>query len=90
MYQGEVDVQELDLPSFLEIAEDLSIRGLSEGNTDNFTSEEENILQNLTTRYTNNMDDEDLDIGGILGRNANNTTFEEERPSIKQPKHSKQ
>ena len=65
MYQGEVDVQELDLPSFLEIAEDLSIRGLSEGNTDNFTSEEENILQNLTTRYTNNMDDEDLDIGGI-------------------------
>ena len=38
MYQGELDVQELDLPSFLEIAEDLSIRGLSEGNTDNFTS----------------------------------------------------
>ena len=54
MYQGEVYVQELNLPSFLEIAEDLSIRDLSEGNTDKFT--------------------------GILGKNAENTTFEEERP----------
>ena len=43
---------------------------------------EENIPQNLTTRNTNiNMDYEDLDIGGILGKNAENTTFEEERPS---------
>ena len=29
MYQGEVDVAEEDLPSFLEVAEDLLIRGLS-------------------------------------------------------------
>merc|ERR1719291_1170760 len=34
MYQGEVDVAEDDLPSFLEAAEDLNIRGLSEANTE--------------------------------------------------------
>ena len=34
MYQGEVDVSEEDLPSFLEAAEDLNIRGLSEANTE--------------------------------------------------------
>ena len=32
MYQGEVDVAEEDLPAFLEVAEDLNIRGLSERN----------------------------------------------------------
>jgi len=32
MYQGQVDVAEEDLPSFLEVAEDLNIRGLSERN----------------------------------------------------------
>ena len=32
MYQGEVDVAEEDLTSFLEVAEDLLIKGLSEGN----------------------------------------------------------
>ena len=32
MYQGEVNVAEEDLPSFLEVAEDLMVRGLSEGN----------------------------------------------------------
>merc|ERR1712096_385228 len=33
MYQGEVEVAEEDLHSFLEAAEDLNIRGLSEANT---------------------------------------------------------
>ena len=32
MYQGEVNVAEEDLPDFLELAEDLLIRGLSERN----------------------------------------------------------
>ena len=40
MYQGVVDVSEQDLPMFLEIAEDLNIRGLSEANLDSFNSEE--------------------------------------------------
>ena len=40
MYQGVVDVSEQDLPRFLEIAEDLNIRGLSEANLDSFNSEE--------------------------------------------------
>ena len=34
MYQGEVNVAEEDLPSFVEAAEDFNIRGLSEANTD--------------------------------------------------------
>ena len=34
MYQGEVDVSEEDLQSFLEAAEDLNIRGLCESNTE--------------------------------------------------------
>ena len=33
MYQGEVTVAEKDLAGFLEIAEDLRVKGLSEGNT---------------------------------------------------------
>merc|ERR1712096_9218 len=38
MYQGEVDVSEDHLPSFLETAEDLRIRGLSEANTEGLNS----------------------------------------------------
>ena len=34
MYQGEANVSEEDLNNFLEIAEDLNMRGLSEKNTD--------------------------------------------------------
>ena len=30
MYQGEVDMAEQDLPSLIEVAEDLNIRGISE------------------------------------------------------------
>ena len=41
MYQGEVDVAEVDLPSFLEAAEDLNIRGLSEANTESLISNRE-------------------------------------------------
>ena len=32
MYKGEVYVAEEDLPGFLEVAEDLNVRGLSEKN----------------------------------------------------------
>ena len=38
MYQGKVNVDEEDLPSFLEMAEDLLIRGLSEGNQEGSNS----------------------------------------------------
>ena len=41
MYQGQVDVAEEDLRSFLEVAEDLNIRGLSEGNMEAYNSNEE-------------------------------------------------
>merc|ERR1719291_536587 len=42
MYQGEVDVTEDNLHSFLETAEDLNIRGLSEANTEGLNSIREN------------------------------------------------
>jgi len=47
MYQGEVDVTKEDLPSFLEAAEDLNIRGLStsEANTEGLISNKEFILE---------------------------------------------
>ena len=45
MYQGEVDVTEEDLPSFLEAAEDLNIRGLSEANTEGCISKREFFSQ---------------------------------------------
>ena len=38
MYQGEVDVAEDDLHNFLETAEDLYIKGLSEANTEGLNS----------------------------------------------------
>ena len=40
MYQGEVNVWEEDLPSFLEIAEDLLIKGLSKGNREDYNSKQ--------------------------------------------------
>ena len=42
MYQGEVDVAKEDLNIFLEVAEDLNIRGLSEGNMEGCNSTESN------------------------------------------------
>ena len=45
MYQGEVDVTKEDLPSFLEAAEDLNIRGLSEANTEGINSTRELPLE---------------------------------------------
>ena len=38
MYQGEVDVAEEDLHSFLEVAKDLNVKGLCENNPDHFES----------------------------------------------------
>ena len=51
MYQGVVDVSEQDLPRFLEIAEDLNIRGLSEANLDSFNSEENTSQINHKGQY---------------------------------------
>ena len=45
MYQGEANVSEEDFPSFLEIAEDLNIRGLCEGNLGSSKSIEEGFSQ---------------------------------------------
>ena len=45
MYQGEVNVAENDLPSFLEIAEDLNVRGLCEKNTEAYESKKEDAPQ---------------------------------------------
>jgi len=42
MYQGEVNVAEEDVSGFLEVAEDLNIKGLSEGNVGGYDSNEEN------------------------------------------------
>lgn len=41
MYQGEVNVAKEDLPSLLEVAEDLNIRGLAEANVEGYKSEVE-------------------------------------------------
>ena len=46
MYQDEVEDAEEVLHSFLEDAEDLNIRGLSEGNTDGLIFQIENFPQN--------------------------------------------
>jgi len=45
MYQGEVNVAEEDLPGFLEIAEDLKIKGLSEVNKEDFDAVEDDTIQ---------------------------------------------
>merc|ERR1740139_1532587 len=46
MYQGKVNVAEEDLPDFLEVAEDLLIRGLSEGNKEVCSSTQEELSEN--------------------------------------------
>ena len=48
MYQGQVDISEENLPSFLQVAEDLNVRGLYKRNTDVCESNEE-----YTTQFTN-------------------------------------
>merc|ERR1719508_679438 len=45
MYQGEANVAEEDLNNFLEIAEDLNVRGLCERNLDSYKSMEDSIPQ---------------------------------------------
>ena len=47
MYQGEVNVAEEDLSSFLEVAEELLIRGLSEVNKESYNSSPEELPVNL-------------------------------------------
>lgn len=49
MYQGEANVSEEDLPSFLEIAEDLNVRSLCERNKEEFESDVRN------TTHVNNL-----------------------------------
>ena len=46
MYQGEVNVAEEDLPSFLDVALDLNIKGLSEGTKEDYNSKVERLSQN--------------------------------------------
>ena len=52
MYQGDANVNEHNLPSILEIAEDLNVRSLCERNTDGFKSDRENTSQvnNLSSK----------------------------------------
>ena len=45
MHQGKGDVAEEDLHSFLEVAEDLNVKGLCENITDHFESNEEDPSQ---------------------------------------------
>ena len=51
MYQGEANVSEEDLNNFLEIAEDLNIGGLCEGNLDSSKSMEDGISQVYHRKY---------------------------------------
>ena len=50
MYQGKVDVAEEDLNSFLEVAEDLNIRGLSERHTEGSYLNEKHPSQLLPSK----------------------------------------
>ena len=50
MYQGELNVAEEDVSSFLEVANDLLVRGLSEGNV--LASDSDNT-QNFQNVYQN-------------------------------------
>ena len=50
VYQGEVNVAKEDLPSFLEVAEDFNIRGLSEGNKQVYNS---HVKRSLQATYDN-------------------------------------
>ena len=51
MYQGEVNVPEEDLPGFLEVAEDLNIKGLSERNMDSCDSNQEDPSQFTPSKF---------------------------------------
>ena len=57
MYQGEANVLEEDLSSFLDVAEDLNIRGLSEGNTEKVESTPQVTNQAISkkTKTTENI-----------------------------------
>jgi len=51
MYQGEVNVPEENLTGFLEVAEDLNIRGLSKGNMEVFNSNEEDLPKLTPSKF---------------------------------------
>jgi len=82
MYQGEVDVAEVDLHSFLEVAEDLSVKGLCENNTDHFESNADDPLQysdqnnhpNTKRKKTRNTNDV-IDVGAIVNETDTKTIF---------------
>ena len=55
MYQGETNVAESDLSNFFEIAEDLNVRGLCEGNPDSYNLIEVGISQGASRIWINLM-----------------------------------
>ena len=67
MYQGEANVSEEDLNNFLEIAEDLNMRGLSEKNTDYQRSMKDNISQveNNISQIEDNISQVEDDISQV-------------------------
>merc|ERR1719186_1009721 len=52
MYQGEAEVHEDNLPTFLEVAEDLKVKGLSEGNLGEVHSKSEEPQVNYSKSIT--------------------------------------
>ena len=76
MYQGEANVAEEDLCSFLEVAEDLNVKGLSKGNmvsldsneegTSHFTPQEIYSLPKIDENVKSKEQENDIDSIGLI------------------------
>lgn len=90
IYQGEVNVKQTELQSFMSIAESLQIKGLAANNTMTSTQGMKNLDHMINSFHSNNNNNNsnsnnNNNGGNMNQRNQNNFSLESQRPTSSTP-----